>query len=122
MLFDGDLLLDMEMAIYEDLMVIVVDFSNSLRFVLHPIYQCEGATRPLALRTCDFLGCIVWLSLDRIEKSDTGFGKLAVKFDVALLDCSVHFTISLLIEFKVTGGQANIFPFHILHINLNLNS
>ena len=26
MLFDGDLLLDMEMAIYEDLMVNVVDF------------------------------------------------------------------------------------------------
>ena len=47
MLFDGDLLLDMEMAIYEDLMVIVVDFSNSLRFVLHPIYQCAApAQRP----------------------------------------------------------------------------
>ena len=45
------------------------------------------------------------VSFGLIEKSDTGFGKLAVKFGVALLDFYVLFTLSLLIEFSTIKGQ-----------------
>ena len=55
MLFDGDLLLDMEMAIYEDLMVMWWIFSNSLRFVLHPIYQCVLSLAPILIIDIYFL-------------------------------------------------------------------
>ena len=56
----------------------------------------QGATRrPSPEDRCSYL-LVCWCPW--IEKSDTGFGKLAVKFGVALLDFYVLFTLSLLIE------------------------
>jgi hypothetical protein len=60
--------------------------------------------------------------LGRIEKSDTGFGKLAVKFGVALLDFYVLFTLSLLIFSTIKGQEEIFFRFTFLQkpkTNLN---